>query len=65
MPRPPNRAADHVGLVIDLFVGAKPADNPTRTGRKVRDDCEHHNYQGDWEDLVPTTLLLSADEVIE
>jgi hypothetical protein len=46
-------------------VGAKPADNPTRTGRKVRDGCEHHNYQGGWEDLVPTTLLLSADEVIE
>ena len=36
---------------------------PLRIGRKVRG--EHHNYQCDWEDLVPTTLLLSADEVIE
>jgi hypothetical protein len=62
MPRSPNRAADHVGLVIDLFVGAKPAD-PTRIGRKVRDDCEHHNYQGDWEDLVPTTFLFSAESM--
>jgi len=46
-------------------VGAKPADIPVEQGGKVRDDCEHHNYQGDREDLVPTTLLLSADEVIE
>jgi hypothetical protein len=34
MPRSPNRAADHVGLVIDLFVGAKPADIPLEQAEK-------------------------------
>jgi hypothetical protein len=35
MPRSANRAADHVGLVIDLFVGAKPADIPLERAEKL------------------------------
>ena len=61
---------DHqtVPIMFGLVIGLSWAQNPLTSqsaGRKVRDDCEHHNYQGDWEDLAPTTLLLSADEVIE